>query len=244
MQTSLNLKFTHKPLLLIPLPPQESPRLPPSSSLTWSLHSSARAFPVLWVMGGQRFDKPIKGPHVRTIEASDGLCHPFPQSACLSAPSDWHVLSAWYLTPTLRTFNNPHVSQSTTRTPPQHEKMIWSSLPVINMSDKSVSPSLQPLVSPAVGGRDAGPVPRDPTSSRAPIRGSLLCLFTVSSPQPERQRMRRAKSTSKRMADFMKGLTSMPPSPWHSNTDAGDRRLEAGRSVYRNMQCNLKAICR
>lgn len=118
MQTSLNLKFTHKPLLLIPLPPQESPHPPPSSSLTWSLHSSARAFPVLWVMGGQRFDKPIKGPHVRTIEASDGLCHPFPQSACLSAPSDWHVLSAWYPTPTLRTFNNPHVSQSTTRTPP------------------------------------------------------------------------------------------------------------------------------
>lgn len=131
--------------------------------------------------------------------------------------------------------HNPH---------PQHEKMIWSGLPLINMSDKSVSLSLWPLVSPAVGGRDAGSVPRDPTLSRPPNPGSLLCLFPVSSSQPERQRMRRAKSTLKGVAGFMKGPTSMPPSPWHSNTDAGDRRLEARRSVYRNMQCHLKAICR
>ncbi|CAB1444815.1 unnamed protein product [Pleuronectes platessa] len=105
------------------------------------------------------------------MKAPDGLCHPFPQAACLSAhlTDNTRHPRTMALTPTPATppplQKNPHTL-----------KIIQSGPPLINMLDKSVRLTLLPLVSPAVGeeGADegAGTVPSDSTLS-----SHEWCLF-------------------------------------------------------------------
>lgn len=100
---SSQIKFINNPPILLIFPsPHDSPQpcllfQAPSSSLTWSLHSCARALPVPWVTGGQQFDKPIKGPHVspwRPRMASVTRSHrpPVCQTLWLTTPSP-HTLT-------------------------------------------------------------------------------------------------------------------------------------------------------
>ena len=143
--SSLNLYPIQVHLLFPCTPPPQTQAPAPSSSLTWSLHSSATTFPVYGVMGGQQFDKPIKGPHVspwRPRMASVTRSHspPVCQPLWLTGPVNPTVLT---LTPT----------PSTPLPPPKNPhtlKIIWSGLPLINMTDKSCSLTLLLLVSPPV----------------------------------------------------------------------------------------------
>lgn len=145
---------------LIFLPPHVSPRPVLPSSLTWSLHSSATAFPVHGVTGGQQLDKPIKGPHVspwrsRMAPVTHSHSPPVCQPLWLTSP----------VSPTL----TPTPSTSTR---PSGARTEWKSFGLACHSlirpTKASAPRSGPLLVQQWGpwgGQSVGTVPSDSTSS-------------------------------------------------------------------------------